>query len=113
MIEFIDQYGIMILCALSIILELILLVFKKRPKTFDDFVSILCEVSLSLPSMISSVEVVGHGFEKKVSVIAESEKLVQKKLGRSLSEKEVKIFNDFISSQIELILSTPQKKEIK
>lgn len=112
MIAFIEKYGLYILAIFSILLELIVILIKRKPKTFDDFVSILSECALSLPSMISSVEVPGKGYEKKIAVIDSFKKLVSKKLGRALSNKEMKIFSDFVSSQIELILTTPQKKEI-
>ena len=112
MIDFIEKYGLYILALCSILLEFILILIKRKPKTFDDFVSILSECALSLPSMISLVEVPGKGYEKKLNVIDSFKKLVSKKLGRDLSTKEERIFNDFVSSQIELILTTPQKKEI-
>ena len=110
--EFIFENGYLILTVLSILIEVLILVIKRKPKTLDDFYDILSDtVANSLPLLICSVERPGDGVQKKQKVLDEAKKLVIKKLGRVLSSKEERIFHQFISNRIECILETPTKKE--
>lgn len=111
-LDFLREYKdtlIGVVCLLSTILCILL---KRKPKTLDEFLSCLTEVLNKVPEMIISVERAGAGQEKKREVMKSCRELLAKKLSRDLSEQEVKLLDNYVSSEIELVLSTPRKKDI-
>ena len=65
-----------------------------------------------LPIAINLAEVSGtSGDNKRSAVIRTALGFVAKKLGRQLTEDESVYFTSFVGNQLEMILSTPQKKE--
>ena len=65
-----------------------------------------------LPIAINLAEVSGTSGDNKRSVVIRTALgFVAKKLGRQLTEDESVYFTSFVGNQLEMILSTPQKKE--
>lgn len=65
-----------------------------------------------LPIAINLAEVSGtSGENKRSAVIRNALGFVAKKLGRQLTEDESIYFTSYVGNQLEMILSTPQKKE--
>lgn len=112
-INFIKEYGIYILTSLSILIEIIIIFVKKNPKTLDDFLDCLHRVTALLPGLITEFECPGHGAEKKQKVLDQALTFLKHLLGRDLSKGEKELFDKTMSDQIEVILSTPTKKEDK
>lgn len=112
-IKFIQQYWQFISAGILLFVEVLILILKKRPQTFDDFTHAVDEVVKELPKIISCYEVPGHGDEKKSEVIEMAYKYLFSILNRDLCVREDSYFKEVISKQIELILSTPQKKGVR
>ena len=109
--KILKDYGVYMFLGLIFIIEIIIMIIKRRPKTLDEFLMILHEVAANrLPGLINDVEKPGLGSFKKESVRNSAYRLVKAQLGRDLSSKELEVFNDYICYAIEMILSTPQKK---
>lgn len=110
-IQFLSEYKSVLVGGFTLVLTIVLLFIKKRPKTIDDFLLIIDEVcAFSLPSFISKVEVPGNGLSKKKEVRDLALSKVSRLLGRSLSDSEKTLALKTIDESIEAILSTPQKK---
>lgn len=109
-IEFLKEYKEVLVSGFCLISTIVLILIKRRPKTIDDFLMIVDEVCLSLPTLINKVECVGNGLAKKKEVRSSALGVISKQLGRSLSESEISFALKTIDSSIEDILSTPQKK---
>lgn len=110
-IQFLSDYKCLLVSGLTLILTIILLFIKKRPKTIDDFLWLVDYVcAYVLPSAISKAEFPGNGLAKKKEVMDVALSVITKKLGRTLSDSEKSLALKFIDESIEAILSTPQKK---
>lgn len=109
-VNFIKEYGGLIFSALLILLDVIILLIKRRPKTLDDFLYCLKSAVEVLPGLISHVERPGDGASKKSDVIQYAMAIIEKDLGRTLSDTEYQFAYGQLSNQIECILSTPTKK---
>lgn len=109
-LEFFKEWSPYIVSGLIVVLDVLILLLKRRPKTIDDFMSCLDKVLSALPGFISKVEYPGGGEHKKDLVIAYAFSLFKKSLGRDLSDSEYHLAKETISEQIESILSTPHKK---
>ena len=82
---------------------------KKKTNILDSVKEDLVEW---LPIAINIAEVNGTtGSNKKSDVILKALSFVSNKLGRKLTGDEQVYFASFVGKQIEMILSTPQKKE--
>lgn len=79
-----------------------------------NLVNICAFILEKLPSIVSYVEGLNFssGVEKKEAAISLSVQLISKKFG-VLKEKDNISVVEFISNQIESILSTPEKKGVK
>lgn len=111
-LNILKEWSPYILSGLIVVLDVLILLLKRRPKTIDDFMSCLDKVVSALPGLISKVERPGDGENKKALVVAYAFSLFKKSLGRDLSDGEYNLAKKAISEQIESILSTPQKKEV-
>ena len=111
-IEFCREYGVYCLTFLCFVIEIVLIIIKRKPKTVDDFLLALNEVRTKLPELISKVECPGNGEVKKNKVMEIAEKALTKSISRGLSDKEFAAVRKILSDDIEAILSTPTKKEI-
>lgn len=97
--------------ALSLIFNVISAIIggKKKTNILDSVKEDLVEW---LPIAINIAEVNGTtGTNKKSDVILKSLSFVSNKLGRKLTDDEQVYFSSFVGKQLEMILSTPQKKE--
>lgn len=104
-----ENYQLII--SLSIlILSLISIVVKKRPKTLDDFIQVSGQVIGKVAEWVKQVEIPGHGDDKKIAVINLALKEAKKKLGRNLSETEIVSIYKQVGSQVESVLDAPSKK---
>lgn len=106
---FLIQYWRELLYVLCALVSLVLFIVKKKPVNVVD--SITERILLLAPSFIAKAEEVygsGHGSEKLLFVI-DLFKLSFEEDGLKIGDKTVK----FITSYVEAILSTPQKKEAK
>lgn len=111
-ISFLEDYKEVLISCLCAILTIIAILVKRKPKTLDDFLLCIKEVSCSLPELINSVECVGLGSTKKKKVEQACLNLMSSKLGRRLSDTEMELCLREFDSSIEAILSTPQKKGV-
>lgn len=109
-LNFLVSYKEIILISLSILLSLLTILLKNKPKTLDDFKLAVSEVLSLVPELVSKVERVGCGSQKKEEVISTCLNLVHRALGRSLSNSEIDYIRSEVSESIEEVLSTPKKK---
>lgn len=115
-VNFIKEYGSIIIAALSVIVGIVAILVKKRPKTLDEFCSIVNEVLSDVPYMVSIQECrygAGHGNEKKTAVLVEAMHQITSKLGRKLSSEESDACLSKVSSMVEEVLDAPEKKKKK
>ena len=95
----------------STVLSTIIIVKKSGGKlsAWEVLKTVLLE---QIPSWISIVEREGSGEEKKNAVINLAVKKAGEFLGRNLSTEETELIISLASRYIELVLATPQKKEV-
>lgn len=111
-IEFCREYGVYLLTFACFVVEIIFIFIKRKPKTIDDFLFCLNEIRVFVPDLIKQVETPGNGDVKKATVIKVCGELLEKKLGRKITEKECAVLSNLVGQDIEAVLSTPKKKEI-
>lgn len=104
-----DLFKLIVLGVFCIV-SLILVIAKKKPAT-DLLGNIFAQVVQMLPTFIETVERPGEGRSKKLEVVEAGLAMMSKKLGRELTEDEKIVYATKMSTQIEMILSTPTKKE--
>ena len=109
-LDFLIQYKEVIVSSLCFVLTFLAIVLKRRPKTLDEFISLLNETLLVLPDFISKVERPSHGADKKYQVKQMALSHFEKSLNRVLSDSEKEMFLKAVDIRIEEILKTPQKK---
>lgn len=83
--------------------------FGKRKPTLNEIDTILSDIYEILPGFISKVEKPGNGSTKKNMVL----RLVQKYVFQKYHFTEFSKIEEQVSTQIENVLSAPQKKEDK
>ena len=109
MIEFVKSYWKLIVALILVALDVVILLFKKRPlKVVDAVTSVISEV---LPVLIGQAECEypqGHGDLKLKLVVDLCKNYLQSSLG--LTAEEVAKYDELIKLRVEAILSTPQKK---
>lgn len=112
-LNWLDNYKSLLVSGITLILTIVLLFIKKRPKTIDEFLRIVDNVcAYVLPSTILKVEVPGNGALKKKEVRNVALNVITKKLGRVLTDFEKSLALQSIDESIEAILSAPQKKQV-
>ena len=113
--EFLEQYWKPIASAgfllVSIITSTIVIIKKSGGKMslWDALKAVLLE---KLPSLIAVVEKDGSGEEKKNAVLNLALKEASEVIGRQLTVEETELIMSLVGKQIELILATPQKKDV-
>ena len=112
MLEFIKEYKEVLVSGLAVILTIVCMIIKRKPKTLDDFHFIVCEALNYVSEFCALVERPGNGSSKKREVILAVRALVVKALGRSLSPSEVSYVDKETDKQVELVLRAPTKKEV-
>lgn len=110
-LNFLNAYKEVIISIFACLLTIICIFAKRRPKTLDDFLMIVDEALLQVPTFINKVECPGNGADKKSLVVGSVSSLVSRKLGRKLSDSERDYLLIQASDTIESVLSTPTKKE--
>lgn len=115
MIDFLIAHWRIILSVVLLLVSFLLLLIRKRPKTFIDTFGCVKEAILErLPLLISLCERPGNGSEKLDEVIVYCLQYIETEvIGRQMSDIERSYFTDFISKYVEAILMTPQKKGVK
>ena len=115
MIDFLLAHWRTILSVVLLLVSFLLLLIRKRPKTFIDTFGCVKEAILErLPLLISLCERPGNGSDKLDEVIIYCLQYIEEDvIGRQLSDVERSYFTDFISKHVEAILMTPQKKGVK
>lgn len=111
-VDFLKSNRDWIIAVALFILELLVLILKKRPKTLDNFCALINEAAALVPSWCSDVERPGEGSNKKLQVMICARNFVTKHLGRQLDQKEIDMLDQVMSAQIENVLSCPTKKEV-
>lgn len=114
-VNFIKEYGALILAAVSVVVGVIAAIIKRRPKTLDDFKQAVFQVIEDLPVYINLCEdqcsmLSSQGSVKKALCLTSACNALKSILGRSLSKTEGDYAVAEFSKSIEAILSTPQKK---
>lgn len=109
-IEFLKEYGQYIIGGIVLLLSVISMCIKQRPKTIDDFSSIVGSIVEKVAHWCASVEVPGQGVEKHNQVIDMALKEARSLLGRKLTNTEIAYIYKKVDSQIEEVLSAPSKK---
>ena len=111
-IEFCREYGVYLLTFACFVIEIVFIFIKRKPKSIDDFLYCLNEIRLLVPEYVSGVECPGNGDVKKSTVMKILLQKFESRIGRKITEKESEIVANFLSSDIEAVLTAPQKKEI-
>lgn len=110
-IDFVREYGLYLLGSLCFVIEVIVILIKRKPKSIDDFKLALTEALSIVPELVISRERPGEGELKKKEVLISCKKLIERRLGRGLSSNESLLVDSAVDTQIETVLSTPTKKE--
>lgn len=104
------QYiSIGILC----LLDVLIIILKRRPKKWDELNNIISQAIAKLPGFIQSAETMGSdytGMDKKNFVVSWIFEFIQNALKRDLSLSEEQYCYKAISWAIENILDCPTKK---
>lgn len=109
MTEFIKTYWKLIVALILVVLDIVLIVIKKRPFKVVDAVT--ATISDILPKLILDAEAEypqGHGDLKLELVVQLCKNFLISSLG--LTASEVERYEAYIKLRVEAILSTPKKK---
>lgn len=117
MIEFLKSYGPLILEALILIASTILFIVKKKPVKIVDSVKAL--IIGMLPEVINRVENYKDVFDPSRKLSGQEKFQMALNILKSymvdelgIKEEDLPLYRDFLTYNIEAILSTPQKKEV-
>lgn len=107
------DYWQFISSGILILLSILLFIFRRKPKTWNEFLDCLSSVLYWVPHVIQQVE----SFEdvdglptKKEYALQVLLDLVENRLKRELTTKELNCFYQLMSEQIESVLTCPTKK---
>lgn len=111
-VNFLREYWSFIATAILLLLQVVLIIIKRRPKRFDEFVQVIQEAIAKLPMFICEAEETGDysGIEKKELVLAWCLQYCEKRLGHDLNDFQFDYFYKSIATYIEKILACPTKK---
>lgn len=108
-IDFVKNYWFLILPGIEIICTIFVLVLRKKPvKVVDTLKEVIVRV---LPSLICAAEKTGLKGSDKLHLLLDELAKVLKEL--NYGDDVIAQYLPFATEQVELILSTPQKKGIK
>lgn len=110
-VNYLKEHPELIASAVCVVLTIILLFIKRRPKTVDEFSAFLSDVLTLVASKVKNVEVPGHGDEKREKVITSCVQEMSKRLQRKLSSQEESVIRFEVSEQIDDVLDAPHRKE--
>lgn len=109
MLEFLKTYWREILEVVALIATVIIATVRKKPSS--SLVSdIKSRLAVLVPALIKQVETPGNGKEKRDIVVGKCLVAIRGFYGRKLQEDESSYWKQYVSNQIEDVLSTPQKK---
>lgn len=118
MIDFLVKYWRVIFELLMLIASIVLFILKKKPIKIVDSLKTL--VIAALPDVINRVENYKDVFDPSRKLTGDEKLRMALSIVQSylvdecgLDETELCLYRDWIIEQIEMILSTPQKKEVK
>lgn len=106
MLDFIRVNWKLIVIVILVLVNLIVLCFKKTKVVTQD--NVWTFIMSILPSLITKVEVPGNGEEKLTEVICYIFSMLKEKFG--LTDDEARVYVEPTKDYIEKILSCPQKK---
>lgn len=113
-VDFIVNYWQYLSIALVVLIEIVILIIKRHPKKYDDFVQVVEQAFVHVPSIISAAEEVytasGEGVQKMEFVLFEILNFIEGRLHRDVNEKECDYIYKTFSQFIEAILDAPTKK---
>ena len=105
-LEFLNSYWREILEVVVLLTTIILWIIRKKPvKVVDTLKEVIVRV---LPALINSAELSGLSGPDKLSLVVNNLAIVLKDLG--YGDDLISQYLPFAKEQVELILSTPQKK---
>lgn len=110
-VEFMRDNWKFVVALVFCIVEIVFIFVKRKPKSIDDFKCVLAEVESIVPELVISRERPGEGELKKKEVIGSCIKLVERRLGRGLSDNEKSLIESSIDKKVEVVLTTPTRKE--
>lgn len=111
-VNYLKDHPELIASAILFVLALITLIIKRRPKSLDEFVSILSDVVTGVADYMNQVEVPGNGIIKREKVISLCTEEMSKRLKRPLTVQEEAVVRLNVSDQIEKVMDAPHRKEI-
>lgn len=107
MISFLQAYWVEIIIVVLSFVSVIFSVIRFKPsKAADDVKLMIAEV---LPGFINLAELSGVHGKAKLLFVVES---IMKRIRKYISSRDSTYWMEYITEQIENILSTPQKKEV-
>lgn len=111
-LTFLKEYGIYVGEGVLFILSIIAIVIKNRPKTVDDFKLALFQALSMVPNLVTIVEEPGNGVKKHQEVVSWCMDYVRSSLHRALVDNEQAEIQTAVSEKIDIVLSSPKKKEV-
>lgn len=98
--------------ALVVLLDIIILIVKNRPKRFDEINDIISQCIAKIPAFIQDAESLGDydGADKKSLVVGWLFQFIENTLKRAPSASEEQYIYKALSYYIEAILDCPTKK---
>lgn len=110
-LQFLVDYWQFISSGILILLSILLFIFRRKPKSWNEFLDCLSSVLFWVPEAVVTAEMPGEdGVSKKEVALDILLDLVENRLKRELTKKELNCFYQLMSGQIESVLNCPTKK---
>lgn len=106
-INFITSYHQIIIGVLLIVLSIVSMLVKRKPKTLDDFISFVQEALNAVPDWMIKVERPGDGAQKLMEVQNLAYRYVKFRLGRKLTDQEIAYLEREVEKQVGSVMSAP------
>lgn len=111
LVEFLTNYWPYISCGILILLDVLVMIIKKKPSSKDVLMEAVRKCYLKLPFAIQDAEEkCDSGTAKKEYVLEELLSFIEAYCKRELNNAELRMFFNSFSYLIEEVLSTPTKK---
>lgn len=113
--QFLEDYWKYLAAGAALLFSTIIstaIIIKKSGGKMSIWEALKSVILEKIPSWIAIVEKEGSGEEKKNAVLNLAVREASEILGRSLTPEETELIMALAGKQIELVLATPQKKEI-
>lgn len=110
-VYFLRDYWPYISVVLVLLADVVIILIKRRPKSYDAFVSAIQEILVKVPMFVCMAETEKtFGMEKKEYVLHHLLSYIQKRLGYELNDKQLDYFYSSVSWMVEKVLAAPTKK---